>query len=150
MKKIYLSLLAVTLAFLSVTLTSCSNDDDSTPVNEQPTANVEGKWYYSKMGVSFMGQEQLQNYQHEAGCTKDNVELVSGGVFKDRDYSGSECSLDELTGTWSKTGNNVTVNIEGMAETWEIVSMTSSELKVRSPFTMEGQTYYDVTVFTKN
>ena len=151
MKNLKLLMLAAALSFSAVSVTSCSSDDSS-PVTEeqQQEAIFEGKWYVSKEGVSVNGFENLQNYQHTAGCTKDHSEFVAGGTFKDREYWGTECEVDELTGTWSKTGNNVTVTIDGVARNFEIVSMTATEMKARELVTMNGQSYYDITVFTRS
>lgn len=148
MKKIKLFLLIAGLGLSTVSLTSCNSDDSSDPV--ESLATVEGKWYTYKEGISANGVENLQTYQHTAGCTKDHVELVAGGVFKDREYWGTGCELDELTGTWTKTGNNMVVTVDGIASDVEIVYLTATEMKVRSLETMNGQTFYDVTVFTRN
>jgi len=143
MKKViilFVSALALGMAF-----TSCNNDDDS----PAPTpASVEGKWNFSKISETVNGvTSPEEDYGHEPGCNKDYIELKAGGVFNEANYSGSNCALDLSTGTWSKSGNIITITLGGVGVSGEVVSVSSSVLKVK--FSEIGTTNVINTTFTK-
>ena len=128
---------------LGLTVTSCSDDDSSS------SAKLEGKWIYSKTGASANGQEMLIDYDHAEGCTKDYLEIIEGGSFKDVEYDGSECAEYTDEGTWAKNGNTLTVNYEDYVWTTKIEKLTGSQLKISSSETEGGVTVKYVTVFTR-
>ena len=135
------NLKSLVLLFLvaTVSLVSCNKDDD----DATPTATTfEGKWQYSKEGAIVNGQEVLTNYVHASGCTKDYVEFLSAGVFKDHSFFGASCEEDVFTGTWSKNGSMVTVTADGDSSTAEIIELTATTLKVK--YTDAGTVFVDV------
>lgn len=138
MKKV--SILFVSALVLGMTFTSCSKDDDnSTP------ASLEGKWNFSKMGAMAGTQEVLVDYQgNEAGCSKDYINLAADGAITDVDYDSTDspCEAFTSTGTFTKTATTITVTIDGSSETVQILSLTSSELKVKDADGM-------ITLFTR-
>ena len=80
---------------------------------------------------------------------KDYIEFVAGGVLKDGDYSGSNCELMISNGSWSKSGNIITITSEGITMPLEIVSITSTALAVKYSETEEGLTLIINMTFTK-
>lgn len=139
------SILFVSALALSMAFTSCSNDDDSPP---SAPPSVEGKWNFSKISETVNGVTSPEvDYDHEPGCIKDYIELKAGGVFNEASYSGSNCALDLSTGTWSKSGNIITITLGGVVASGEVVSVSSSVLKVK--FSETGTTNVINTTFTK-
>lgn len=127
MKKV--SILFVSVLTMGLSLTSCDKDDDNGP------ATLEGKWNYSKEGGMSGTQEVLVNYMgNESGCSNDYINLTAAGVFTDVDFDSETTACEEFStpGTYVRTGNNVTVTVQGFEETVEILSLTSSELKIKS------------------
>nr|WP_314895494.1 lipocalin family protein [uncultured Flavobacterium sp.] len=145
MRKI--SILFVSALVLGMTFTSCSNDDNSPA---PAPASVEGKWNFSKISETVNGVTSPEvDYDHEPGCNKDYIELKAGGVFNEVYYFGSDCASDLNTGTWSKSGNIITITLGGVVASVEVVSVSSSVLKVKFSETYEGITTVINTTFTK-
>ena len=136
MKKILLF-----VSFLAISLTSCSKDDDSSSDGGSTPAAIEGKWAFSKEGAIVGGNETLFDYAHECATKKDYVELVAGGVANDV-YYPSDCVAETTTGTWTRSGNNVTLNVGGISQTAEIVVLDATTLKVK--YTESGMTMLQV------
>lgn len=134
MKKI--NVLFVSALALGITFASCSSDDSPTPTS----ASVEGKWIYNKTAYTYLGVvNPEENYAgNELGCVKDYIEFKAGGVYADGDYTGTDCLLIRNDGTWSKSGNIITVASSGLAAQYELVSVTSSELKMKRTDTQWG------------
>jgi hypothetical protein len=133
MKKIsVLFISALTLAFA---FSSCCDDEDS-PVS----TSIKGKWNFDKMSLTINGvtSPELNYDDNEPGCSKDYIEFASGAVFSEGDYSGLDCLLDITTGIWYKNGNVVTITSEGVIIPFEVVSLTSTMLKVKYSETQDG------------
>lgn len=147
MKKI--SVLFVCALVLSTFLSSCSSDDDSPSTS---SSEIEGKWNYNKLSFSQNGVStpEVNHPENETGCTKDFVEFKAGGILNIGDYT-TGCAFAQYPGTWTKTGNNLTATAPtlGMSETFEIVSVTATELKLRVTKTESGITITVNESFTK-
>jgi len=146
MKKIVFVLV---LAFAMTFISSCSNDGNDSPV--PVAATVEGKWNFYKMSTVINGVPSAEeDYDdNEPGCPKDFIELKPGGVYGDGDYSGSTCTLFATEGTWSKSGSMVTITSEGISISFEVVSVSSTELKIKYSETFEGTVNVINISFTK-
>jgi len=145
MKKVII--LFVSALVLGMTFTSCSNDDDSPAT---APASVEGKWNFSKVSETENGVVTVpeEDYVHEPGCIKDYIELKPGGVYNEAFY-GPGCALDLTTGTWSKSGNIITITQGVDIISAEVVSVSSSLLKVKISDTDAGITTVTTVTFTK-
>ena len=126
MKKIISKLFLALSA--SIILVACSKDSSSSS-----SSSIEGKWEYYQEGTVIGGQEVLDLHQHESGCTKDYLEILSGGVIKYYDYDSfvSPCELTIDTGTWSQNGNILTIITQGTSETAEILTLNATTLKIK-------------------
>lgn len=127
MKKLSLILL-FTIGLLT---TSCSNDDNN---GGDTTIPLVGKWNVSKVGTIVAGQEILTDApQNESGCNKDYIQFESDNTVTAGDYSSdvSPCALTTQSGTYSRTGNQLTTVIDGTNRTETILNLTASELKVK-------------------
>lgn len=133
MKKLSIALLSVMAIGFA---TSCSDDDS----NGGTSGTLEGKWIYDKTGVAAQGQEALLPYSHQEGCDKDYIEFVSGGSYKEVEYSGSECDVFTETTTWSRNGNTLTVGTGEDAMNGTIERLTGTDLRVKTTVDYEGQT----------
>jgi hypothetical protein len=132
--------------FLLVTLSliSCSKDDDG----PSTSGNIVGKWEFFKEGEIINGNEILTNYEHQAGCTKDNTEFNTDGSFVDS-YYYEECESEISMGTYTKSGNTLTRN-DGFDDfSYTIVELNSTTLKVKETYNDEGETITSVTVFKR-
>ena len=142
MKKI--SILFISL--LALTFSSCSDDNDSSLAT-----TIDGKWNFNKMSVTVnnVTSPELDYEGNEPGCMKDYIEFVEGGILKEGDYSGSNCVLNTSSGTWSKSGNTITITSDGITIPVEVVNLTSSILIVKYSETEDGLTLIVNMSFTK-
>jgi len=128
MKK--LSILTLSFVALSMTLVSCSKDDNN---GSTTSASLVGKWEYSKEGSTVNGQEFLVAYMgNETGCSKDYIDVTATSVA-DVDYDSTDNPCEMFTDTYSytRTGNTLTLTVSGMEFTSTIVTLTSTELKIK-------------------
>lgn len=134
------SILLVSALTLGLTFTSCSNDDDT-------MGSVEGKWNFNKVSYTTSGiTTPEQDFDdNEPGCNKDYIEFLTGGVAKAGDYYDANCTLEESTGVWTRSGNTITVVDNGNVETLEIVTVSATALKLKSTYT-EGTTTVAVNI----
>lgn len=143
MKKIIFLLLSTLV--LGTTYTSCNNNDDS-----PAPASVVGKWNVSKVSETENGVVTLpeEDYVHEPGCMKDYIELKPDGVYNEA-YYGSGCALNLTIGTWSKSGNIITITQGADIISAEIVNLSNSMLKVKISDTDSGITTVTTVTFTR-
>lgn len=142
-----------TIIFLIFTLVSlvfypsCSSNDD----NSSTPTSVKGKWNFSTMSTTINGVTSPEtNYDGNVdGCSKDYLEFYSEGVYNEGDYDGSSCVLDVYHGTWSQTGNTITIVEGNEVYSAEIVSLSSSALKVKASETVNGVLITVNITFTK-
>lgn len=146
MKKI--NVLFVCALVLSTFLFSCSNEDSPT----SSSSTIEGKWNYNKLSYTqnSITTPEVDHPENEAGCSKDYIEFKTGGVLNIGDYT-TGCAFTQYPGTWTKTGNNLTASAPslGVSDTFEIVSVTVTELKLRVTHTQSGITITVNESFTK-
>ncbi len=117
--KTKLFFIALISAFL---FNSCSSSSDS--------ASIVGVWKFSREGYVVDGTEVLTAYSgNESGCEKDKTEFKSDGTVIDTDYNSS-CIGTNRTGTYTKSGNNLTTTFPGDdSHTFTILQLTSTLLK---------------------
>jgi hypothetical protein len=141
MKKLVVLFLSVLTS--GVLLTSCSDDDEA--------PSIEGKWEFYQEGISLGGVEQLELYEHTPGCEKDFVELFSGGNYQDVFHfnEGEACVEDSSTGTWSRSGNSLTITSGGESNTATIVTLNDTTLKVSITEDLGGVPITAIVVFKR-
>lgn len=141
MKKI--TILFASALVLGLSLASCNKDDDSS--SSSSSASLEGKWNFSKEDIVVDANEVLEDYSgNESGCSKDYIMINTNGTISSVDYDSfnSPCEVFTDNGTWVRSGNSLSVTLGGETFTSEILTLTSSELKVRD---FDGE----ITVFTR-
>lgn len=121
--------LILILPVIIFSMYSCSKSD-STP--ETVAVTLEGKWQYTKTGTITNNQEILTDYQHTAGCTKDYVEIQTGGVIKSHEFNNPNCQETISIGTWTRNNNSITVTYPNQPTlNGEILELTSTTLKTK-------------------
>jgi hypothetical protein len=129
MKKITF-LLSITFLLLQ----SCSSSDGSSSSGSQ---SLVGKWEVSKLktfpaSTIITGNESLPNYNHPCATKKDYIEFWSEGTAKFV-YHNQNCSQQSTIANWVKTDFILNLSSNGDSIAWEIISLTSSELKIKYP-----------------
>lgn len=147
MKKIGVLLFSVLI--LGISFTSCS-EDISGPVDMNL---IVGKWLFNKSTATSSGFTipYPTNYiKNENGCSKDYIEIISGGTVKFGNFSTS-CTFEEKTGTWTQSGNSINISVSGSSlnGTFNVVSLNSNELILTIDGTYEGKSGTFNLYFTK-
>jgi hypothetical protein len=138
MKKV--CLLFISVLIFGVLFTSCTKDD-SGPVDMNL---IGGIWNFNKSTATSSGitiPYSTSYFKNEDGCTKDYVDIQTGGIVKYADYS-LNCVLIEKNGTWTQSGNTITINVTGSSVngTFNVASLTASELILKIDGTYAGKT----------
>jgi hypothetical protein len=121
-------LLVVVLVIFSAS--SCSNDDDS--------PSIVGKWNFTKEGTIVNGQEVLVDYEHTAGCNKDNIQFSAAGTFVGKFYA-EECLENTINGTWTKSGKTLTIDTGDIEPVvLQIMTLSGSTLKLKETTVENG------------
>lgn len=145
MKKTILMLVAfVSMGMLT---SSCGGSDDSS--GGSTSGNLVGKWEYFQTGYTASGQDVLEDYIHNADCSKDYVEFFANGAINEMTYEnifGETCYESFGEGTYTKSGNNLSVTLyeETGAATIKVLSATT--LRLEGP--AEGG-YSEVSIFKR-
>lgn len=134
MKK--LSILFLSVLTLSLTLTSCSSDDNE--------ASIVGKWEAYQEGTIVDGVEHLAPINNEGACDKEIVEYQQNGKYIDyySEYNDSKCHNYTETGTWSKDDNKLTIKYTENAdddEIGEVLILDENTLKLKYTHINNGQ-----------
>ena len=122
--------LLLLLSFVAVSLTSCSNDDDSSSTVAVNEANLMKKWYY----VSYEVAGQTIPYDN-LECGRDYMQFKADDVVED--YYVNSCDpLDADTdlGTWSLSGTTISGTIFGETVTGTVSSLTATTLQITDTF----------------
>jgi hypothetical protein len=126
------SILIAFLLSIGLFTTSCNSNDE----NEGDTiAPIEGKWGIVKVGTSINGVETLADPpQNTSGCDHDFINLKIDKTLTSGDYSStvSPCALTTQSGTYSRGDSKVTLVMNGVSTTYDIVNLTLSELKLKN------------------
>lgn len=143
MKKIVL--LFVSVLTLSLFSTSCSKDDDG------EGASIVGKWEQSKEGFLVSGNEALVNYEHTAGCSKDNVEFKANGTAVNTNYYTADCLSESDSSTYTKNGATLTITDADGPYSFIVKELSATTLKIYDTYQDQdsGTTITEVIVFTR-
>jgi len=117
---------------LGIFATSCSSDDN----DGETIVPIEGKYNLSKQGYIVGGSEQLVDAPaNQAGCPGDYLDLRVSNAAVVGDYAGTSCALTETTGTYARSHNDLTITINGVGTTSDIMNLTNKELKLKDKAT---------------
>lgn len=134
---------------LGMTFNSCSKDD-SGPVDMNL---ISGKWLFNKSTATSSGitiPYSTDYFKNEDGCNKDYIELIAGGTAKYGNYA-TACAFEEKTGTWSQSGNTITIAVTGSSfnGTFNVTSLSATELILKINGTYAGNSGTFTLYFTK-
>lgn len=107
-------ILAASVLFSGLSLTSCCNDDDSSK-----TSSIIGKWNFSTQKITTPNGFLISDGPYdgnEAGCNADYLEFSDEHVIVNGDY-GEECVLELMSGLYSRDKKNLTLSYGPMNST---------------------------------
>lgn len=120
------------LLSIGVFATSCSNDDN----DGETIVPIQGKYNLSQTGTIVNGQEVLIDaLENTPGCNRDYLDLRLSNAAVMGDYSGTNCSLTETTGTYVRSHNDLTLTVGNVSSTSDIMNLTNKELKLKNKTT---------------
>ena len=128
------------LSFTFLLLQSCSSSDGSSSSGSQ---SLVGKWEINQVGSFTPGtvitnSTPLVNFQFECPSYKDYCQFGSQGSFKLLSYDTS-CAEGGGIGTYTKIDNIINIYQNNVFQvSWEILSLTSTTLKVKYPSPASG------------
>lgn len=130
----------ITFLSLVLVLASCGGSDDNTSNNN--SESILGKWNANKIGYIADGVNipEVDYYGNQPGCNKNYIQFNDTGIANSGQYN-SDCSVLIQDGAWSQVGNTLNLDTEstGVPTVWEIMSITSTELKIKGDMTgLEG------------
>jgi hypothetical protein len=128
--------------------TSCSSDDDD---DSSSSSSIIGKWNFSKVSTTINGvtTPEIDFEGNESGCPKDFIEFKTGGILIEGDYSESTCDFTSIPCTWVQSGSTITITEADFVFTAEIISLSSTVLKVKATSIENGVTNIENVTFTK-
>jgi len=138
------------LSLILGTLFSSCTKDDSGPVDMNYIA---AKWNFNKSTATsgaFTIPYSTDYFKNEDGCNKDYIELVVGGVARYGNYT-TACAFEERTGTWTQSGNTITISVSGTSfnGTFDVANLSATELLLKINGTYSGQSGTFNLYFTK-
>lgn len=133
---------------LGTVFSSCTDDGGPVDMNF-----IEGKWNFNKSTATSGGftiPYSTEYFRNQEGCNKDYIELIAGGVAKYGNYT-TACAFEEKTGTWSQSGNTITISVTGsnFNETFNVASLSATELLLKIDGSYEGKSGTFNLYFTK-
>ena len=136
MKKVVV--LFISTIILGSFFASCTKEDNG-PVD---MSLIEGKWLFSRSTVTSNGitlPYSNPNLKNGEGCPKDFIEILSGAIVKNGDYS-LNCVFSGKDGTWTQSGNAISIQFNGSGddETFNVTTLTATELVLKINGTYEG------------
>lgn len=144
MRKISIYLSAVAIGM--VTLVSCSSDDN-TPDQEPIDNHLLGKWNLNTADVKIYVNDQLQQEMNDVPA--EEIGAVQFDFKEDGtvDYAFSDEEFsEEITGTYEKNGNILTITIDNEPQTFEILLYDSNNLHL---YLEEEETYQEMLLRTE-
>lgn len=143
------TILFVLVLILGTGFSSCTKDD-SGPVD---MSLIAGKWNFNRSTASSSGftiPYSTEYIKNEEGCNKDYIEIISGGIIKFGDYT-TACVFEEKVGTWTQSGNTITIAVLGSSfnGTFNVTTLSAAELNLKIDGTYQGKAGTFNLYFTK-
>lgn len=146
----------------AIVFTGCTNTKETDPEpGNQATCNITqsqfvGTWIPSTIVVSpqydYGNGLTSDGMAHWEQCQKDNRDqFLSNGVYVSDDGQDTCSSRHHEEGTWQYDDQNceITTTVNGETEKWELISVSSSELKAAFRWTESGKNYTETWTFDK-
>lgn len=123
-------LYVLALSFGLFATTSCSNEDN----DGETIVPIQGKYELSQVGGIVDGKEVLTDVEQDCASKKDYLELKLSNVAVMGDYN-TDCEVNETTGTYVRSHNDLTITVGNFATTSDIMNLTNKELKLKEKVT---------------
>lgn len=146
MKKISTYLFAASVSLLS--LTACSDDDNTVKPDPQPSNHLLGEWKLNTISSKSYEDGVLVNEFTDlpvAGQISWEYNFKADNTVEYNMAVPSQNIEEQGIGTYTKTGNNLTITIEGEPATFVITNLDAANLhfKITEEEEYEGVLYKD-------
>jgi|GEM_PF-6258449 len=141
------------IAFGMTAIVACNNDDSTTTVDPPATNHLIGTWKLDKVSMKYYENDELTEvYENqpvgefvtmEFSFQTDNT--VNVYLFVDIPEEPLE---QEISGTYTHTGNDINITIEGETQTFTVLHLDASDLhlSVTDEYEEDGVNYREESV----
>ena len=157
MKKVLWKLAAcVAIALASFSVSSCGDDDEESVGSRDLLLGTWNGVYY--LDQTWEDGEMINNHKEDFvnGTNRYSIEFKEDGTYVEKDVYSTTESPNYYHGTWSYSGNKLTMvdtEDENYTEVWTVTKMTENELvyELREKEKEDGSTYeyYEQFAFTR-
>ena len=156
MKTIWKATVCIVAVLLSFSIYSCGDDDDDTVGSRDLLLGTWNGVYY--LSQEWEDGEKVSDSKEDFvnGTNRYSIEFKEDGTYVEKDVYNSSGSTNYYNGTWSYSGNKLTLidtEEDNYTEVWTVTTMTENELvyELREKEKEDGTTYeyYEQHAFTR-
>ena len=156
MKTIWKASVCIVAVLLSFSIYSCGDDDDETVGSRDLLLGTWNGVYY--LSQEWEDGEKVSDSKEDFvnGTNRYSIEFKEDGTYVEKDVYNSSGSTNYYHGTWSYSGNKLTLidtEEDNYTEVWTVTTMTENELvyELREKEKEDGTTYeyYEQHAFTR-
>jgi len=146
MKTIWKATVCIVAVLLSFSIYSCGDDDDDTVGSRDLLLGTWNGVYY--LSQEWEDGEKVSDSKEDFvnGTNRYSIEFKEDGTYVEKDVYNSSGSTNYYHGTWSYSGNKLTLidtEEDNYTEVWTVTTMTDNELiyELREKEKEDGTTY---------
>lgn len=110
------------VAILGLGMISCGGDDDSSSNEPQ----LDGVWKVTDITIDGM------SYADVIECLDKTTIEFEGTIYESVSYEGEKCDeMNVENGTFTKSGNTLSLKSDGFIDTSEIIKLTDDKLELK-------------------
>ena len=156
MKTIWKATVCIVAVLLSFSINSCGDDDDDAVGSRDLLLGTWNGVYY--LSQEWEDGEKVSDSKEDFvnGTNRYSIEFKEDGTYVEKDVYNSSGSTNYYHGTWSYSGNKLTLidtEEDNYTEVWTVTTMTENELvyELREKEKEDGTTYeyYEQHSFTR-
>ena len=150
MKTIWKATVCIVAVLLSFSIYSCGDDDDDAVGSRDLLLGTWNGVYY--LSQEWEDGEKVSDSKEDFvnGTNRYSIELKEDGTYVEKDVYNSSRSTNYYHGTWSYSGNKLTLidtEEDNYTEVWTVTTMTENELLRTTRFYEIIQRRYNAKTF---
>ena len=118
-----------TIIFSLIFLSSCSNDDSSPVIDDEPKEYLLGKWDFNAFDIKMSIDGEMVYEEEDVPDAGVQYHFKEGGVIDYRFFDSDTGEDEEIgTGTYQKTEDELTINRDGIPYSFTISNLNETNL----------------------